>query len=119
MSHTRENTTWQSANGTWNIGFYEFHETGYGEDWDPEWDVEYNDDAFWFASTGHRTTDEAYAAYTREHPNPGGTTVLEYTAENRDEITRLEAMAETHNKKRAALQRELDRAYHRKSFSRR
>ncbi|MFZ3475337.1 hypothetical protein ACODT3_42465 [Streptomyces sp. 4.24] len=119
MSLTRENTTWQSANGTWNIGFYEFQETGYGEDWDPEWDVEYSDDAFWFASTGHRNPDEAYAAYTREHPNPGGTTVLAHTAENRDEITRLDAMAKTLGQKRAALQKELDRAYRRKSFSRR
>lgn len=113
MSVNRENTTWQSANGFWNIGFYEFVETGSGEDedFDFEWDVEYSYDAFWFASTGHRTPGEAYEAYRREHANPGTTTILEYTASNRDEIDRLEAMAKTLSQKRAALQKELDRIY--------
>ena len=76
MSVNRENLTWQSADGTWNIAFYDFYETGdtSDPDFDYEWDVEYTDD-FNFVSMGHGTEEKAYEAYTRNHANPGGTTV--------------------------------------------
>lgn len=38
MSVNRENVIWQSADGTWNRGFYAYDT--WGED--HEWDVEYD-----------------------------------------------------------------------------
>lgn len=75
MSLHRENVTWQSADGTWNLGFYEIVWQGSG---DPEWDVEYGD-AFWWVTTGHPTEDDATRAW--EGCNPGGTSVLAYSVE--------------------------------------
>lgn len=80
MSFHRENITWQSQDKTWNIGFWEFYEIGSRDDeeFDPEWDVEYRGDAFWFASTGHSTPESAMEAYTRRNCNPATTTEVPY-----------------------------------------
>lgn len=66
MSLNRENRVWQSENGTWNIGFFPFYQTGD----DPEWDVEYDFSRFDYVSTGHRT--EVQASRSHPYPNPGG-----------------------------------------------
>ena len=80
MSHNRENVTFQTADGKWGIGFWEFYNTKpyTDETFDSEWDVEYYYDAFWFASLNHNTPEEAYTAYTRTHGNPAGTVILNY-----------------------------------------
>lgn len=80
MSFNRDNVTWQSKDGSWNIGFWSFVETSSwdDDDYDPEWDVEYLDHSFWFVSTGHSSPDGAWNAYTRQNPNPGSTTVFPY-----------------------------------------
>lgn len=80
MSYNRENVTFQSEDGKWNIGFFSFYETvSYmDEDFDSEWDVEYNYDSFWWASKRHNTPEEAYQAYTRNHGNPSGTSIIAY-----------------------------------------
>lgn len=95
MSVNRENVTWQSKDGKWNIGFWDFYDTGFpgDEDYDYEWDVEYYGDRFWFVSQGHRTPDAAYAAYTRTHANPGGTWQIPYSEETADQIAKYEKYA--------------------------
>lgn len=86
MSFNRENVTFQTADGKWNIGFWNFYETSnyMDEDFDSEWDVEYTYDGFWFFSAGHATPKQAYEAYCRNHSNPGGTVVLDYATYKED-----------------------------------
>lgn len=89
MSFNRENVVWQSANGTWNIGFYTVHESFWSyddDDYDPEWDVNYDYDSFEWASTGHASKEDAYRAW--KGANPGAFSV-ELDAER---ITALDAM---------------------------
>lgn len=76
MSYHRENVTWQSADGTWNRGFYETYSTGWSDDdeYDSEWDDECNMDAFDWVSTGHTTEEGARRAW--DGANPGGTTII-------------------------------------------
>lgn len=78
MSLNRENVTWPSPDGLWNIGFFEFYQTGE----DHEWDVEYDYDHFSWCSVGHATREQANDAW--HGPNPGGgevyTTANEQTA---------------------------------------
>ena len=74
MSTNRENVTFQTADGKWNIGFWDFYV--WGDDY--EWDVTYSEGSFWYASMGHDTPELAYQAYTRNHSNPGGTCRIEY-----------------------------------------
>ncbi|WP_282795754.1 hypothetical protein [Streptomyces sp. CC224B] len=96
MSYNRDNVTWQSANGTWNIGFWRFEYTGDGtdEDFDAEWDVEYSHDGFWFLSTGHATPEAAMDAYCQEEPNPGMTLLIpQDDPQAADDIARYEALA--------------------------
>ena len=104
MPVNRENVTWPSEDGTWNIGFFDFWETG-GEDRDFEWDVEYDWDKFNWCSTGHATREDADAAWTG--PNPGGG---RFYAEVSDETRKYDAMA------RAWLEEEQTRKA--RSFSR-
>lgn len=79
MSFNRENVVWQSSDGTWSRGFFTVHEMWDVEDFDPEWDVEYDTSTFEWASVGHATEEAAYAAW--DGANPGGSTVLEWTAD--------------------------------------
>lgn len=78
MSTNRENVIWQSADGTWSRGFYDYYDTkSYDdEDYDYEWDVEYNYDTFTWVSAGHSTMEQARAAW--KGANPGGANVIEY-----------------------------------------
>lgn len=78
MSVNRENAVWQSADGTWSRGFYDYYDTkSYDdEDYDYEWDVEYEYDTFTWVSAGHATEDEARAAW--KGANPGGSETVEY-----------------------------------------
>lgn len=71
MSTNRENVIWQSADGTWNRGFYDFYETGdwSDPDYDHEWDVEYTQDFSW-VSTGHPSMEAAERSWRGS--NPGG-----------------------------------------------
>ena len=76
MSVNRENVTWQSQNGTWNIGFYTVIEPSFdsrGEDYDREWDVDYDFDTFWWASTGHHSAAAADASWRGANPGTGTT----------------------------------------------
>lgn len=85
MSCNRDNVTWQSADKTWNAGFFSF--TSFNtdsEDFDYEWDVDYNYDSFWFVTKGHKTPEAAQAAYTYDHMNPGGTTYVHYAGNSAD-----------------------------------
>jgi len=92
MSFNRENIVWQSANGSWNIGFFRVEcYPSYGEDFDPEWDVEYDFSEFEWVSVGHNSEDEAYRAW--KGANPGGGMIMDYT-EGESEI--YDKMAETY-----------------------
>ena len=95
MSVNRENVTWQSKDGKWNIGFWDFYNTGSYDDpdFDYEWDVEYSSSEFWFLSRGHATPDQAYAAYTRNNANPGGTVEVPFTEKTAEEISKYEEIA--------------------------
>lgn len=91
VSCNRENVVWQSADGTWSRGFFEFWAVNQDdEDWDFEWDVEYGSDFHW-VSTGHATMDDAYRSWTGA--NPGGCWDLSYRPETADECARYDAKA--------------------------
>lgn len=101
MSFHRANVIWQSKDGTWNIGFYAFMEDNLGDpDRDPEWDVTYDHDSFWWASTGH-TTKEA-AARSWRGANPGSAEVLAYKSETAEECARYDEMVWALNNPEAA-----------------
>ena len=97
MSWNRENVIWQSKNGSWNIGFFRSYSSPSqwdDEDFDPEWDVEYDYDEFFFASVGHPSEDSAWRAW--KGANPGGSTVMRYSKENAEDIARYDRMALFH-----------------------
>lgn len=78
MSKNRENVTWESADGTWSIGFFSYTFLGSYSDpnFDDEWNVEYDFSRFNWVSTGHRTEQEATDAW--DGANPGGSSICEY-----------------------------------------
>lgn len=80
MSVNRANVIWPSVDGTWNIGFYDFYQTGD----DYEWDVEYDYNRFNWASTGHRDENAAYAAW--DGANPGSSTIYQEPQPDLDAI---------------------------------
>jgi hypothetical protein len=71
VSFHRENITWQSQNGAWNFAFYDGFVTGD----DPEWDVEYDFNAFSWVTTGWPSQKAAQRAW--KGANPGGGNLLE------------------------------------------
>jgi hypothetical protein len=95
MSKNRENVTWQAPDGTWSIGFFAFAFTKdtSDEDFDYEWDVEYDDDRFWFLSTGHPTEDAPMEHYCRLESNPGGGEIVRPSEDGAEAIARYEQMA--------------------------
>lgn len=77
MSFNRENVTWQSKDGTWNLGFFKVIEPwSYDDNYDPEWDVEYDFSVFEWVSTGHHTMDAATQSWPGA--NPGGSSLYHY-----------------------------------------
>ena len=75
MSFNRENVTWQSKDGTWNMAFFRVSWVGREEEgYDPEWDVEYDYERFDVAifATRKSSPDEAYQYVTSKTSNPGG-----------------------------------------------
>lgn len=71
VSFSRENVTWQSKDGRWNLGFFETTWVGSESDgYDPEWDVEYDFSKFEWVSTGHATEQAAHDSW--DGANPGG-----------------------------------------------
>lgn len=90
MSFHRENVIWQSADGTWSRGFFQ-RERGFGshdEDYDPEWDDDYDYDTFEWVSAGHRTANEAAAAW--HGSNPGGHTEYSYRPDDTESVQRID-----------------------------
>lgn len=91
MSCNRENETWQSADGTWNRGFYAYYDVGCDrEDWDHEWDVEY-EDYFWWVSTGLPSEDAAWQVW--DGANPGTTNIWAWSEKSADQCARFDEMA--------------------------
>lgn len=94
MSVNRENVIWQSADGTWSRGFYDFYTTGSpdDEDFDYEWDVDYDYSRFNRVSTGHASKDSAYNSW--DGANPGGHSVVVGTdRQSQEVIENLDDMA--------------------------
>lgn len=92
MSCNRENVTWQSVDGRWNIGFYEFWDVDtHKEDWDYEWDVEYGSDFHW-VSSGHPTPEAARDAW--RGANPGGSSIYEYNEQNAEACAHFDKLAQ-------------------------
>lgn len=89
MSFNRENVIWQSPDGTWNRGFYDFYSTGESDDpdYDSEWGVDYTDQ-FVRVRTGFRS--QAAAEAYQPWGNPGGHTEVPATPENAAVIERLD-----------------------------
>lgn len=96
MSFNRENVTWQSENGKWNLGFFEV--VWESED-DPEWDVEYGS-GFGSVYIGYESADAAYRAMWE--PNPGGTRILGWSEDNRMHIAMYQDAAEKCERKHFA-----------------
>lgn len=93
MSFHRENIVWQSADGTWNRGFYQVipaFNTG-DDDYDPEWDDDYDFNRFEWVRTGLRSEDAADAAW--EGANPGGYDTIAYGADTDATVRNLDHMA--------------------------
>lgn len=63
MSFYRANVSWESVDGTWNLGFFavldEADLAGADEDRDEEWGAEYDETSFEWVSTGHATEADA------------------------------------------------------------
>lgn len=78
MSVNRENVVWQSEDGTWSRGFYDFYDTKDYDDegYDYEWDVDYEYDSFRWVSCGHATKEQARASW--DGANPGGSATVAY-----------------------------------------
>lgn len=87
MSFNRENVTWQSKDGTWNLGFFTVAWEGDG---DPEWDVEYDKSSFGWVTHGHATERAASDAW--DGANPGGSWVYRWSEDARERIEELDAM---------------------------
>lgn len=92
MSKNRENVTWQSEDGTWNIGFWDYYETGdpWDDDFDDEWDVEYTGHFGW-VSVGNATPEAARETW--RGCNPGGTTIYQWGEANRTHIEQFDSLA--------------------------
>lgn len=92
MSMNRENVTWQSEDGLWNLGMYTVLDGNiFDEDYDPEWDVDYDFSSFWWVSTGHRTEEAAFDSW--HGSNPGGSTVVAHSPESAEDCARFDQMA--------------------------
>jgi hypothetical protein len=92
MSCNRENVTWQSEDGTWSRGFFDFYDVGSDdENWDYEWGVEYSHDEFCWVTTGHPTREDAEDVW--QGANPGGRSGVPYSAENAEQCARYDKMA--------------------------
>jgi len=75
MSFNRENVTWESTDGTWNMAFFRVAWEGSEADgYDPEWDVEYDYEKFdlYVYAEKQPTPDAAYQYVTSRTSNPGG-----------------------------------------------
>lgn len=83
MSFSRENVIWRSRTGDWYIGFFEAHVWGD----DPEWDVDYNFDAFQWASGPHRSADEAINSW--HGANPGAHTHYDQPGADTDRFDKM------------------------------
>lgn len=92
MSFNRDNVEWQSADGTWNLGFFEVVWEGDEADGeDPEWDVEYDMTAFEWVTTGHRSQQAARNAW--RGANPGGSIEVPHSADTATETATYDRMA--------------------------
>ena len=83
MSFHRENVIWQSADGKWSRGFYDFVVTGE----DPEWDVMYLSTFNW-VSVGHKTEEDANNAW--DGANPGSMWVIAFDPSDPKSVPRAE-----------------------------
>lgn len=93
MSVNRENVVWQSKDGSWNRGFFAFENINENsEDFDYEWDVEYDYEHFWWASTGHRT--ETQATNSWRGANPSIREVSHYSDDSKEDNDNYDRMAE-------------------------
>ena len=72
MIFVRANVIWESADGTWNRGFFKV--TWFGDDF--EWDVRYDYNSFEWVSTGH--PDDRTAQNAWPWLNPGGYNLVFY-----------------------------------------
>lgn len=96
MSYYRKNVLWQSSDGRWNLGFYDYanNDKNYDgeyedDDYDEEWNTEYNDNFHW-VSTGNATEDDAFNSWTGS--NPGSSAVVPYE-ENEEIVAHLDNRA--------------------------
>lgn len=118
MSYNWENIVWQNKDGKWGIGFYERIKTGdyFDPDYDSEWRDEFDPTKFSYASTGHTTEQQAKDSW--RGVNPGSHTIVDYTADNAEEIAEYEEMARACNDPAYAKEREERRARERRTARR-
>jgi hypothetical protein len=88
VSFYRANVQWQSANGTWGMGFFTVSE----EDGESETGVVYDYDSFEFATTGHATEHSAWDAATADRVNPGSSRIYRLSEYPQD-CARFDTMA--------------------------
>ena len=91
MSYYQSNVTWQSPDGTWNVGFHLLIESV-----EDEWDQIFDESKFEYVYTA-RTEDAVWDLIRNEsqRPNPGGGYVHRWLPEDRkvvDAVLALEAM---------------------------
>lgn len=89
MSLHRENVSWQRADGSWAVGFFDYtYVRTDSPDFDSEWDVQYFTR---FSNVYYGATpEEAMRKYTERNANPGGTILVYNTPENQDAIKQYE-----------------------------
>jgi len=92
VSCCRENVIWQSADGTWNRGFYAYWQTNTDdEDRDEEWDVDYSWDEFNWVRTGLASEQDAVEAW--RGVNPGMREVLPWSERASKQCAELDTLA--------------------------
>lgn len=84
MSHNRKNVIWQSSDGKWNRGFYDYVVTGESV----EWDVHYHSTFNW-VSLGHKSEEEADLSW--DGANPGSVWVEAFDASDPRSVSQAEA----------------------------
>ena len=121
MSLNRENMIWQSADGTWNRGFFVVLPGDTSDpDYDDEWDVDYDQSSFDWVSTGLPTEEAAHRSWHGANPGGSNTASSDQADHFDDMAAKLYARKNTNqyaqyfgppkHRKLGAIRKELDKA---------
>ena len=100
MSDFHLHAIWQSADGTWSMGFFRligtwaWHEGEEEEEEEDRWD--YDEEAFEYVTSGHPNDEAAFREAMTTRANPGISSIIRF-AEDPQECARLDRLATAYN----------------------